>query len=63
MAEVHVLLVVILGAVNTTHHTLVITEKKDGQGSDTIDSYEKAALLQLVDDIVLRNEVHGPENS
>lgn len=58
MAEVHVVFVVIPGAIDTTHHTLVITEEKDGQGSDTIDGYEQAALLKLVNDIVPRNEIH-----
>ena len=59
MAEVHVVFVVIPGAVDTTHHTLVITEEENGQASDTIDGYEKAALLKLVNDIMPRYEIHG----
>lgn len=59
MTEVHVMVVVILGAVNTTHHTLIVTEEEDGKCSDTVDSYEKAALLKLVDHIGSGNKIHG----
>lgn len=61
MTKVHVVLIVVPGAVDTTHHTLVITEEEDGKGSDTIDGYEKTALLKLVHHIVLGNEIHGAE--
>ena len=61
MTKVHGLLIIIWGAVHSTHHTLIITEEEDGKSGDTINGYEKTALLQLVNDIVLRNKVHGGE--
>lgn len=39
MAEVHGFVVVILGAIDATHHTLVITEEEDGKRSDAVDGY------------------------
>lgn len=61
MAKVHVVLIIVPGAVDTTHHTLVITEEEDGEGSDTVDGDEKTALLKLVHHVVLGNEIHGAE--
>lgn len=59
MTEMHDVLIVIFGIVDTTHHTLVITKKEDGQGSHAVDSYEKATLLKLVDNIRPWNHIHG----
>lgn len=61
MTKVHCFLVVVLGAIDTTHHTLVIPEEEDGKRSDAVDGYEKAALLKLVDHIRPGNEIHGAE--
>lgn len=47
----HGIHVVIFGTVDSAHHSLVITEKKDGERSDAVDRYEKTTLLQLVGDI------------
>ena len=59
MTKLHGVLIVIFGVVNATHHTLIITKEKDGQGSHAIDSNEKAALLELVNDVGPWNHVHG----
>lgn len=59
MAKLHRGVVVINGTVDTTHHTLVITEKEDGETSDTVDGDEKATLLIPVDYIRSRDDVHG----
>lgn len=61
VSELHGSLIIILGAVHTTHHTLIITEEEDGKGSDGVDGYEKAALLKPVDNIRPGNEIHGAE--
>ena len=58
MTEFHGILIVVLGVVNTTHHTLVITKEENGQGSHAIDSDEKATLLELVNDVGSRNHIH-----
>lgn len=62
MTKVHGVLIVVLSAVDATHHTLVITEEKDGKSSDTVDGYEKTALLKLVNHIASWNEIHGCRN-
>ena len=59
MTEFHGGVVVVYGTVDTTHHALIITEEEDGKTSNTIDGDEKAALLQLVDDIGPRDDIHG----
>lgn len=59
VTKVHGIVIVILSAIDATHHTLVITEEKDGKSSDTVDGYEKAALLKLVNHIASWNEIHG----
>lgn len=59
MTKFHGILIVIFGVVNTTHHTLVITKEENGQGSHAIDSNEKAALLELVNDVGPWNHIHG----
>ena len=58
MTEFHGGVVVVDGTVDTTHHTLIISEEEDGKTSDTVDGDEKATLLQLVDDIGPRNDIH-----
>ena len=59
MAELHRLLIVIRGCVNTPHHTLVITEEENTQAGDTVDPRQQGLLLQLVHDIGTWNEIHG----
>jgi hypothetical protein len=61
MTELHRIMVVADGVIDTAHHTLVITEEEDGQRSDTIDRNEKTTLLQLVDDIPSRDAIHGED--
>ena len=63
MAEFHSSLVVVDRGIDTSHHTLIITEEEDGQAGNTIDGDEKTTLLQLVDDIGTRDSVHGGDNS
>ena len=58
MTELHGILVVVLGAIDTTHHTLIVTKEEDRQSGDAVDGDEKAALLKLVDNIVLTDEIH-----
>ena len=62
MAEFHGSLVVVERAIDTSHHTLVITEEEDGQAGNTIDGNEKTTLLQLMDDIGPRDSIHGGDN-
>ncbi len=52
MAEFHGLLIVIGCTVDTTHHTLIITEEEDGQAGNTVDSNEQTTLLKLVHYVV-----------
>ena len=59
MAEFHGGVIVILGVVDTAHHTLIVTEKEDGQARHTIDGNEKLAFLILVYDIAFGNNIHG----
>lgn len=42
---------IVLCIVHTSHHSLVISEEKNGKRCDTVDCDQKPALLQLVDDI------------
>ena len=57
-SELHGILIVVHGVVDSTHHTLIITEEENGQAGHAVDGDEKTALLQLVDHIVLGNDVH-----
>ena len=59
MTELHSRMIVIQRTIDTTHHTLVITEEEDGETSNAIDSNEKATLLESVDHIGPGNEIHG----
>ena len=58
VTKLHGCLIVIHCTVDTTHHTLIVSEKEDGKTSDTIDGDEKASLLQLVDHIGPRDDIH-----
>ena len=51
MTEFHGILVVVNGIVDTSHHTLVITEEEDGQSCNAIDCDQKTTLLKLVSDV------------
>ena len=59
MTEFHGCIIIVNCTVDTTHHALIITEEEDGETSDTVDGYEKAALLKLVDHIGSGNDIHG----
>jgi len=59
VAEFHGFLIIVWCRVDTTHHTLIITEKEDGQAGNTIDGNEKAALLKPVDHIRSWDQIHG----
>ena len=58
VTELHGGVVVIHCTVDTTHHTLIITEEEDGETSDTVDGDEKLTLLQLVDHIGPGDDIH-----
>ena len=59
MTKFHCILVVILGVINATHHTLIIPKEENRQSSHAIDSNEEATLLKLVDDVGPRNHIHN----
>ena len=59
VTKFHGLLVVINGSVDTTHHTLIISEEENGETGNTIDGNEKATLLKFVDHVGPRNDIHG----
>ena len=59
VTEFHSGLIVVQRTIDTTHHTLVITEEKDGKTSDAVDSDEKATLLEFVNHIGPGNDIHG----
>ena len=59
VTELHSCLIVIQRTVDTTHHTLVITEEEDGETCNAVDSNEKATLLEFVDHVGPGNDVHG----
>ena len=61
MAELHRRVVIVHGVVDTAHHALIVTKEKDGETGDAVDGNEKASLLEPVDHIGLRNEVHGDQ--
>ena len=48
VAKFHGIMIVVGSTVDTTHHTLIITEEEDGQASNAIDGDEKTSLLELV---------------
>ena len=58
MAKLHRGLVVVNSAVDTTHHSLVITEKENGEPSNAVDCNQKTTLLQLMDNIIARDSIH-----
>ena len=62
MAEFHGVMVVIGSTIDTTHHTLIITEEEDGQAGNTIDGNEKTTLLKLVHHIEPRDGIHGDDD-
>lgn len=59
MTELHGGVVIVNCTVDTTHHTLIISEEEDGETSNTVDGDEKATLLKLVDHIGPRNKIHN----
>ena len=59
VTELHSFLIVIHRTVDTTHHTLVITEEENGETGNAIDSNKKTTLLQFVDHIGPWNDIHG----
>ena len=59
MSELHGCLVVVQSTIDTTHHSLIITEEEDGETSNTIDGDEKTTLLKFVDHIGPGNDIHG----
>lgn len=58
VTEFHGSVVVVDCTVDTTHHTLIISEEENGETSNTVDGDKKFTLLKLVDDIGPRNDVH-----
>ena len=58
VSKLHRLVIVILGIVYAAHHSLIVTEEENGQGSYAVDGNKKLALLKAVHDIVLGNLIH-----
>lgn len=61
MTELHGVVVVVDCTIDTTHHTLIITEEEDGETSNTIDGDEKLTLLEFVDHIGPGDDIHGSD--
>ena len=61
VTEFHDVVVVVWCGIDTAHHTLIITEEENRQGGDTIDGNEKLSLLEFVDHIGSRDEIHGSD--
>ncbi len=59
MTEFHGIFVVVRSSIDSSHHTLIITEEENGQSGNAIDRNQEAPFLQPVDDIGPRNEIHG----
>ena len=59
MTEFHGGVVVINCTVDTTHHTLIISEEEDGETSNAIDGDEEFTFLKPVDHVRPGNDVHG----
>ena len=62
VAELHGITIVVRGTVDTTHHTLIITEEEDGQASNTVDRNEKTTLLKLVHHVEARDTIHDGDD-
>lgn len=58
MTKFHRSLVVVNSAVDTAHHSLVITEEENGEPSNAVDCNQKTTLLQLMDHIIARDSIH-----
>lgn len=58
MTEFHSGVVVVNCTIDTTHHTLIISEEEDGETSNTVDGDEKFTLLKFVDHIGPGNDIH-----
>ena len=58
MSKMHSRVVVVLGIVDTAHHTLVIPKEEDCKTSNAINGDEELAFLQAVDDIPPVDVVH-----
>ena len=63
MTEFHRSLVVVDSSVDTTHHTLIITEEENGETGNAIDGNEKSTLLEPMADVVARDSIHGGGNA
>ncbi len=63
VTKLHRSLVVVLSCVDTAHHTLVITEEENGEPSNAVDRNQKTTLLQLMDNIIARDSIHGDVDS
>lgn len=61
VTEFHGSVIVVNRTVDTTHHTLIISEEEDGKTSNTIDRDEKATLLKFVNHIGPGNNIHGDD--
>lgn len=59
MTEFHDLVIVIGGVIDTSHHTLIITEEEDTETSHAVDGDQQTPLLEPVDNIGFWNDIHG----
>ena len=58
MTKLHCSLVVVYSRIDTTHHSLVVTEEEDGEPGNAIDCNQKTTLLQLMNHIIARDSIH-----
>ena len=59
VTKFHGCVVVVGGVVDTSHHSLIITEEEDTETGHAIDGDQQTSLLEPVDDIGFWNDVHS----
>ena len=59
VTKLHRSLVVVHSRVDTTHHSLVVTKEENGESGNAVDCNQKTTLLQLMDNIITRDSIHG----
>lgn len=58
VTEFHGVVVVMGGVVDTSHHSLIITEEEDTETGHTVDGDQQPSLLELVNNIGSWNDIH-----
>lgn len=55
----HGFIVVVGSVVDTSHHTLIVTEEEDTETGHAVDGDQQTSLLELVHNIGFWNDIHG----